>query len=428
MPDDGALQVTVPEKAAGLFLPKRYKVIKGGRGKGGSWSCARALLIEGYRMPLRILGAREIQRTIDESVHQLFTDQVKLLGLEGFYHCGESSIEGANGTSIIYAGLRHLDITKIMSLEGIDRVWVEQGEVISKRSWDILIPTIRKEGSEIWINMNPQLDTDETYKRFIAHPPHDCVVMEINWRDNPWFPEVLEKERQTMLERVRLGLETQETYDNIWEGKCRSAVEGAIYAAEIRDAIEQGRVRPMPYDPKLKVHTVWDLGWNDRMSIGFFQRLMNQLMVIDFLEDSHKKYDWYVEEIKKKRYNLGNCFLPHDAGHESPLPGDNPVNTLRAMGMDCPEPPERGENVEVGIKRVRQTFPRIYFDEVKAAPLLEHLRRYRRSVPVSSNEPQGPIHDEHSHAADMLRNACMVAESMTNDEKDAPLPPPRRIF
>jgi phage terminase large subunit len=173
----------------------------------------------------------------------------------------------------------------------------------------------------------------------------------------------------------------------------------------------------------LKVHTVWDLGFNDRMSIIFVQRLLNQLMVIDFLEDSHKKYDWYVSEIRNKRYNLGKAFVPHDAAHDSPLPIDVPAVVLRKLGLDvAPVLPREG--LEIGIKRTRMAFNRIFFDEVKAAPLVEHLRRYRRAIPTSTNEARSPLHDEHSHAADALRYMILAAPNMVNEE-DKPLPLPR---
>lgn len=418
MPDGGKLDVNFPEKLEPLFQPHRYKVIKGGRGKGGSWGCARALLIKGYQSPLRILCAREIQRTIADSVHQLLKDQIGLLGLGAFYNVTDTSIEGLNGTQFAFAGLRQLDSAKLMSFEGVDICWVEQAENISKKSWEVLIPTIRKTLSEIWLNLNPQLDSDETYIRFVEKCPPDCVVIQMSYRDNPWFPEVLEKERLYLLET------DQEAYENVWEGKCRTSVDGAIYANEIREAIENKRIRPVPYDPMLKVHTVWDLGWNDSMSIIFVQRLLNQIMIIDFLEDNHKKYDWYVSSIKDRKYNLGKAFLPHDAGHESPLLSANPLKTLKALGLDCAEP-LKSEPVEVGIKRVRQTFPRIYIDEVKAVEFVNHLKRYRRTIPSTTNEPQGPLHDEHSHSADALRYLCSCVEQMRNEEKDKPLPIPR---
>lgn len=410
--------IRFPPKLSPLFKPHRYKVIYGGRGKGGSWGIARALLLQAGERPLRVLCTREIQRTIADSVHRLLSDQIELLGLGSFYRVTDNEIVGENGSLFSFSGLRQLDAGKLKSYEGYDRAWVEEAETISDKSWAVLIPTIRRPGSEIWVNFNPQLDSDPTYVRFVQKTPPDTALIPMSYRDNPWFPEVLEKER------VYLKETDPETYENIWEGKCRTSVEGAIYANEIRQAIEEKRIRPMPYDPMLKVHTVWDLGWNDRMSIGFFQRHLNQLYCIDFLESNFHKYDWYVEEIKAKRYNLGRCFLPHDAAHESPLPTGTPVAVLRQLGLSV-APPLPIEHIELGIKRVRMNFPRIYFDEVKASPLIEHLKRYRRNIPTTTNEPTGPTHDEHSHAADMLRYACLAAEQMTNDNQDKPLPIPR---
>jgi phage terminase large subunit len=409
--------ILFPEKLQALFRPHRYKVVYGGRGKGGSWGFARALLLQAWESPLRVLCTREVQRTIADSVHRLLSDQISLLGLSGFYDVKENEITGPNGSIFSFAGLRQLDAGKIKSYEGYERAWVEEAENISKSSWDILIPTIRKPGSEIWVNFNPQLDTDETYQRFVVRTPPDTALISMSYRDNPWFPEVLEKERQY------LQSADPKAYQNIWEGKCRTSVDGAIYAEEIREAIEGKRIRPVPYDPMLKVHTVWDLGFNDRMSIIFVQRLLNQLMVIDFLEDSHKKYDWYVSEIRNKRYNLGKAFVPHDAAHDSPLPIDVPAVVLRKLGLDvAPVLPREG--LEIGIKRTRMAFNRIFFDEVKAAPLVEHLRRYRRAIPTSTNEARSPLHDEHSHAADALRYMILAAPNMVNEE-DKPLPLPR---
>lgn len=282
----------------------------------------------------------------------------------------------------------------------------------------MLIPTIRKDDSEIWVNFNPQLDSDETYVRFIEKTPPDCVLMPMSWKDNPWFPEVLEKERQY------LKTSDPVAYDNVWDGKCRTAVEGAIYATEIRSAIEGKRIRPLPYDPLLKVHTVWDLGWNDKMSIGFVQRLHSEIRWIDFIEDQFKTYDWYVAEIKNRRYNLGQAFLPHDGRHRNAQTGLSAEEVLRKLGLDAVAATKPG-NVEEGIKAVRLMFPQMFFDEVKCRPLVDHMRRYRRSIPTTTNEPQSPLHDEHSHAADMVREAAQRAQDMRNDEKDAPLPLPR---
>lgn len=419
----GAVDVWFPPKLEPLFKPKRYKVVYGGRGKGGSWGIARALLLLGAQKQLRILCTREIQKTISESVHQLLSDQIALLGLSHLYSIKETYIAGPRGTLFSFAGLRQLDATKIKSYEGYDIVWVEEAESITQRSWDILTPTIRKDDSEIWVNFNPQLDSDETWVRFIETPSADTVLIPMSYRDNPWFPEVLEKERVKLLGLVEQGKRTKYDYDNIWEGKPRQVLEGAIYATEVIGAIESRRIRALPYDPLLKVHTVWDLGWNDSMSIGFCQRLHSEIRWIDFIEDSHKTYDWYVAEIKAKRYNLGKALLPHDGKAKNPQTGMSAEQILRKLGLDA-HAALKASGVEEGIKAVRLKFPQMFFDEVKCKPLVDHLRRYRRLVPTTTNEPQGPLHDEHSHAADMVREAVGRLGDMTNSDKDAPLPLP----
>ncbi len=168
----------------------------GGRGGTKSWGAARALLIKAAKKPLRILCTREVQKSIKDSVHQLLSDQIEALGLGAQYQILTHEIRGANGSLIVFAGLADQTVESIKSLEGFDVVWVEEARSCSRRSWSILIPTIRKEGSEIWVTFNPELDTDETYRRFVLNPPPDAVVVKMGWQDNPWFPEVLERERQ----------------------------------------------------------------------------------------------------------------------------------------------------------------------------------------------------------------------------------------
>lgn len=404
---DGSQRVDLPEKLAFLFAPKRYKVARGGRGASKSWGFARTLLTLGASRPLRILCAREIQNSIADSVHRLLCDQIVAMNLTGFYAVTQTSITGRNGTEFLFAGLRQQDIGKIKSFEGVDIVWVEEAQTVTKRSWDILIPTIRKEGSEIWVSFNPELDTDDTYVRFVVDPPDDCDCVEINWRDNPWFPEVLNKERLALQKRDPTA------YENVWEGKCLSALEGAIYAREIEAMHTDGRFRNVPYDPMLKVHTVWDLGWNDAMAIGFVQRLGGELRVIDYIEDSHLRLDEYVTQIKARPWNWGVDYLPHDGAAENMQTGISAETALRKLGRNPRIIP--AADVEAGIKNARLVWPRVYFDRTKAAPLVAHLKRYRRAINKNTNEAGAPLHDEHSHGADMFRYLCSVADKMTND-------------
>jgi hypothetical protein len=237
-----------PEKLAALFEPARYKVLYGGRGGAKSWGIARALLIKGAQAPLRVLCAREIQRTIRDSVHKLLKDQIEALGLGGYYEVQADRIAGragtsAEGTLFTFAGLKH-NIDNIKSTEGVDVCWVEEAATVSKASWDKLSPTIRKAGSEIWISFNPELEDDETYQRFIVSPPSDCIVIPISWRDNPWFPDVLKREAADLLER------DPDSYAHVYGGATRQTVEGAIYARELQAAATDSppRLTRVPYD------------------------------------------------------------------------------------------------------------------------------------------------------------------------------------
>lgn len=397
-----------PDKLKPLFQPHRYKVAHGGRGGAKSWGFARALLIKGAERPLRILCTREIQKSIKDSVHKLLGDQVQALGLGSFYEVQSAVIKGRNGTEFLFAGLSDLTAESIKSFEGVDIVWCEEAQAISKRSWDILTPTIRKDGSEIWVSMNPELDTDETWQRFVLNPPPDAVVIAINHADNPWFPEVLERERQHAQRTM-----PDADYQNIWEGKCRPAVVGAIYADEVAQLQEQRRFTDVAYDPALKVHVVWDLGWNDAMSLILVQRQLSTLRVIEYLEDSRRTLDWWSDELRKRKHNWGTLWLPHDGTHGDIKTGRSAKEILEALGWDVEITPN--QSVESGIRAARMALAQTYIDKTKAARLLECLKRYRRGVPVTTGEPGKPLHDEWSHGADAFRYMAINADSLTNE-------------
>ena len=403
-----------PKRLEFLFHPSRLKVAYGGRGSGKSWSFARALLIMGAQAQTRIICAREVQKSIKESVHRLLSDQIESLNLSHFYTVLETEIRGANGTTFSFSGLSSHTVESIKSFEGCDICWVEEGQTVSKKSWDVLTPTIRRPGSEIWVSMNPELDTDETYKRFVVNKPEHCVAVSVNWQDNPWFGEVLEQERQHCL------LSAPEDYATIWEGKCRSAVVGAIYAREIDTAQREQRIALLPYEPKLKVHTVWDLGWNDSMTVSFVQRVRSELRVIDYIEDSHRTLDSYVAEIKDRRFNWGFDFLPHDGYHKDFKSGKSAEQMLKAFGRKVKPVPN--VSIEAGIKAGRMALGQAVFAKGKTDRLVECLKRYRRAVNATTNEPGAPLHDEFSHGADNWRYISLCADMMGNEDEVREVP------
>lgn len=404
------LRSQFPEKLEGIFDPHRYKVIYGGRGGGRSWGVARYLLIEGGKEPHRFLCTREVQKSIKDSVHRLLQDQISVLGMDHFYEVLDTEIRGLNGTVFVFSGLSDQTAESIKSYEGVTKAWCEEAQSISKKSWRMLIPTIRAEGSEILVTFNPELDTDETYQRFIVNTPPDAWLCELNWRDNPWFPEVLEQERLHCKETE------PDEYENIWEGKCRPAVEGAIYAREIAEALSDQRIVRVPYDPRLKVHTIWDLGWNDSMAIILVQKVRSELRIIEYIEDSHKTLDWYAAELNSKRYNWGTDWLPHDGDVKEFRTGKSAKQILQRFNRKVRITPKIG--VEDGIKMARMTFGQCFFDKVNAEKLVECLKRYRRSVHSKTEEPMKPVHDSFSHGADAFRYLAVVADLLVNEEDD----------
>ena len=397
-----------PVKLQPLFRPARYKVAYGGRGGAKSWGFARALLIKAAEQRLRILCTREVQKSIKDSVHQLLRDQIEALGYVGLFDILQTEIRGKNGSQILFAGLSDLTVESIKSYEGVDIVWVEEAHAVTKRSWSVLIPTIRKDGSEIWVSFNPELDTDETYLRFVVRPPPDTVLIPMSWRDNPWFSDLLQREKD------HLQAVDPEEYENVWEGKPKTVVAGAIYKKEMLKAIEDRRIRQVPYDPMLRVHTIWDLGWNDQTTIIFAQRQGGELRLIDYYEESHTTYAQDVQELERRGYRYGTDWLPHD-GRAKTKAGDgkSPEQILKALGRKVQIVEQH--DVELGIKAARLMFSRCYFDQDKTQRLIECLKRYRRRINQVTHQPEGPMHDEYSHGADSFRGLAQIADKLTND-------------
>lgn len=402
------MRAQFPSKLKPLFQSARYKVFHGGRGSGKSWGVARALLILARQKRLRILCTREVQKSIKDSVHALLSDQIQALGFGADFQILETEIRCTKtGSVFLFAGLAQHTVESIKSFEGCDIVWVEEAQTVSGKSWDVLIPTIRKPNSEIWITLNPQLESDETYQRFIANPPPDSVVVEMNYNDNPWFPVVLETERLHAQKTMKA-----EKYRHIWEGKCMPAVDGAIYFDEVAKAEEEGRITRVAPDKLLKVHAIFDLGWNDAMTVIMVQRSASELRIIDYIEDSHKKLSDYSDMLKAKPYNWGQVWLPHDGFSKDFKTGKSADEMMRALGWNVARTPNM--DIEGGIKAAREVFERVWFDAEKTKRLVECLKRYRRNIGQKTGEAGAPLHDEFSHGADAFRYLALCADQLKN--------------
>ena len=416
-------RVEFPEKAIPLFKPAPYKVMHGGRGGGKSWCMARALLLLGSNKPLFIVCGREIQRSIKESVHKLLADQIPLLGLENFYEVFNDQIIGKNGSKFVFVGVRN-NVAAIKSMEAIDIFWLTEATFVSKNSWEVLLPTVRRDppfgpfglGSEIWLDFNPELLSDETYQRFVVDPPDGTVVVNVNWIDNPWFPDMLRKQKD------ELRRKDYDAYLTVWEGKTRKALQGAIYAKELGIAIEDGRVNPnIKYDRSKGVIVSFDLGKSDMCSLWFMQQIGMNHHAIDFYENCGYGIDHYLEEIQNRKYLIQGIWLPHDGAHETqaaPKSIERQCKDVYKTPGIVRVVPRVGHTTK--INALRALFPRLSINESTCSQGILALQHYQYGVhPETGQRTTQPLHNWASHAASSISDyAVMLREGNKPKEEE----------
>ena len=389
------LELNIPEKLAPIFDSARYKVFFGGRGSSKSWTIAQYLVLKAYQQPTRVLCCREMQRSISDSVLQLLSDTIDRMGLNAHFEVQSQQILGKNGSRFIFEGLK-ANITKIKSMEGIDIVWAEEAESITHTSWTTLIPTIRKDDSQIIVSFNPRDELDETYQRFVINPPPDTISVEINYPDNPWFPDVLKKEM------LQLKETNHDLYEHIWLGKCFYNREGAYYAKYINDK----QIVNIPVERTLKVSTYWDIGVNDATAIWMVQNIGLELRVVNYYENSGEGLDHYIrylDEWAKENHVIYNRhYAPHDIRVRELSTGKSRLQTALQMGIRFDITPSL--SIEDGIHAARQIIPRCWFDAERCKIGLRNLRNYRKEFDeVKGVYKNKPLHDYTSNGADAFR-------------------------
>ncbi len=224
----------IPEIFAPLIRQKkRYKLFYGGRAGGKSYAFADSLLFLGRMKKLRIACMREVQESIKDSVHKLLCDRIAFYELSDYKTTETQIINHISGTSFIFKGLQEQNSANIKSLEGIDIVWLEEAQKISRRSWEVLDPTIRKTGSEIWISMNREEENDPIWQALAINPDEHTLIVKVNYQDNPFCPE----EMRYLAEKCKH--ENPQDYEHIWLGAPRSAGDYKLIAyADVRRATE----------------------------------------------------------------------------------------------------------------------------------------------------------------------------------------------
>jgi len=411
------IRASFPRKFRPLLEEKaRYKVFHSGRGAGKSWQFARALLIKGLSGGLRVLCTREVQSSLKESVMQLLADQIKLLGLSDYYVVLKNEIRGPADTLFIFKGLS--DPEALKSAEGIDVVWIEEARTVSKASWAKLDFTVRKPGAEIWISFNPELETDHLYALFVlGTPPPGSIVVQTSYEDNPWIsPEFV---------RQADHLKATDYDEWLWAigGHCRVALDGAVYANELRALKAEGRVCHVPVEKSKPVHVFADLGRGDATAFWFVQIVGLQYRIVGYYENRGLVWDHYLAHLEQQRQErgwfYGTIWLPHDA--------DN--HTLGARRTIKEQTLDAGYRARIvpkigladGINAARSIFPLCWFSEEHTARGRQCLAQYHYEVADDGTPSKLPEHDWSSHGADAFRY-CGVAlrEEAPKPKKPAP--------
>lgn len=406
-----------PEVFLPLYEPHRYKVLYGGRGGAKSWAVADALVVKAWQEPLIILCTRELQRSIKESVYKLLCDRIEALELESEYEILKHEIRGRNGSRFIFAGLRH-NVTEVKSTEGVDICWAEEAEKITEASWKVLIPTIRKEGSEIWVTFNPNLITDATYQRFVANTPPDAWVQKVSWRDNPWFPNVLRQEMEYLK-----GKDFEE-YLHIWEGELKVFADGAIYKKQLEKLKKDGRLCRIPVESGVEVHTFWDLGRDDDTAIWFMQQVGREHRFIDYYAARFEDIEHYARVIKDKGYLYGSHWMPHDVSVQVLGMKTTRQKMFEAAGVRPIEVVPRIPDLMDGIAMVKQILDTCWIDEERCAEGFKALANYSRKYDDERDTySERPVHNWASNGSDAFRQFAQGYKPVTQPNLKVDLNP-----
>jgi phage terminase large subunit len=394
------LQIPTARVFRPLLEPARYKGAFGGRGGGKSQFFAELLVEVCLREPgMLAVCIREVQQTLAQSSKRLIEDKIEALGLGASFGIFDDKIKTPGDGLIVFRGMKDYSAESIKSLEGFRRCWIEEAQALSERSLALLRPTIRAPGSEVWACWNPRRKSDAIDVFLRQKKPDNAIVVQANWRDNPWFPAELEEERQTDLKLY------PERYEHTWEGGYARAFVGAYFASGLAQAKAKGRIGRVGEDPILPLYAFWDIGGAgataDFNSIWIVQWPGREITVLDYIEGQGQILAYYVAELRKRGYQRAINYLPHDGVATNSVSGKRFVDHLRDAGFEADVIKNQGRGAAgMRIEAVRRILPRCWFNENTTEAGREALGYYHERRDEARNVGLGPEHDWSSHAAD----------------------------
>ncbi|MCP5345117.1 MAG: PBSX family phage terminase large subunit [Pseudomonadales bacterium] len=427
-----ALAIDTAEVFAPLLEPARYKGAYGGRGSGKSHFFAELSVEDALRFPgdagegLRIVCIREVQKTLAQSAKRLIESKLSQhnLGERDGFKVFKDCIKLPGDGVAIFQGMQDHTADSIKSLEGFHRSWGEESQSLSARSISLLRPTIRWEDkhrglqSELWFSWNPRrkIDPVDVMLRQGSLPTGSQVV-KANWSDNPWFPEVLEQERQDCLR------DNPDQYDNIWEGGYVTVIDGAYFAKNIAESRAQNRIGRVPADPLMTYRVFCDIGGTGARADAFIMWVVQfiglEIRALNYYEAVGQPLAAHLAWLRSNGYtpDRAQIWLPHDGKTQDRVYDVSYESAMKDAGYAVTVVPNQGKGAAAArIEAARRIFPAVWFNEATCEGGLEALGWYHEKKDEDRNIGLGPEHDWSSHGADAFGLMCVVYEP--------PKPPP----
>lgn len=388
----------------------------GGRGSGKTRTFAKMSAVKAYMWSKTgregiILGGRQFMNSLDDSSLEEIKAAIRSEPwLSDHFEIGEKFVRTRDGRiSYKFAGLDR-SIDSIKSKARILLCWVDEAEPVTEEAWQILIPTLREEDSELWVTWNPKRKNSATHKRFRLTTDPRQKITEMNWRDNPWFPAKLERDRARDLEK------RPDSYEHIWEGGFATVIEGAYYAAALTLAKQQGRVGNVAADPLMRKRAIWDLGGrgmkSDATAIWIAQFVGREIRVLDHYEAVGQPLSAHVEWLRSAGYQKALCILPHDGAPINPIADASWQTALEAAGFEVEVIPNQGAGAAMlRIEAARRIFGSIWFNAATTEAGREALGWYHERRDEDRGIGLGPEHDWASHSADAFGLMAVAYEA-----------------
>lgn len=422
------VSIQIPDKLVPVFEGEAdVRGSYGGRGSAKSRTFAKMTAVRAHMWDMAgregiILCGRQFMNSLaDSSMEEVKAAIRSEPWLAAHFDIGETYIRTKSGRiKFVFSGLDR-NIDSIKSTSRILLAWIEEAENVIEAAWVKLIPTLREEDSELWITWNPERETSATNVRFRNVDDPRMKIVEMNYRDNPWFPAILERQRQKdKRERPHL-------YGHIWEGEYLSSLEGSYFGEHLATAKEEGRISFVPEDPHLVVRLFADIGGTGAKADNFVfwaaQFVGLSIRLVNHYEVQGQPIATHLNWMREQGYTPSRCkiWLPHDGDTNDRVFDVSYRSAFEAAGYSVEVVPNQGKGAAAArIEEARKLFPRMMFDEVKTDAGRKALGWYHEKKDEKRNIGLGPEHDWASHSADAFGLMCVAYEEPRAPKPAAP--------